>query len=841
MIRSIPDIRVTDQATRDALEAMKEIIEVMLGRRGSDPDDHVLTRGDSSTIVKLFEALNTGLSHDTLANVSADDHHSESHTVASHSDTTATGAETETLTDNSIADALHRHSELSASDGSPDRIVYTDSNGVLYADATGLGLDVLNSADIGNHLEVGDNLTVDTDTLFVNATTHRVGIGTAAPLSKLSINGGLHVGGDSDAGDNNLLVDENLTASSADIIHTATEPDDHAVELDVDASGYGDVKALDINYITGAITTGQDEGVILININEIDAAGGDVFGLEILATDGDAGIYGLKAGALVGPIHQDSGTFANPTTGTDNTIGSSVTDTSIGFTQSPDTITDSNNGFGGFVVGELVVVTGATTGANNTTYTITAAAAGALTVTPQPNTVEDDGATITVKGNVPAMLDGSSGTTTAIFEANAEYILIGAAAVFEEIELIITTGASGAGIKPTFWYSTAGSHQFTRFTPVDGTNGLRNTGVVAWDAGDLSLHDINTDTGTYDIKVIRTRSSLTTSPILGYAKVAATTEYVWDKSGNISIAKLTTSGNIELGHASDTTLSRLSAGLVQIEGVTIMMVGDAPTAHNVASHNDTTATGAELETLTNNSIANTLHRHSELVASDGDPDPALSVDADGRVGIGTTSPQKKLVVSNDGEEGIEFDPITYVGGVRMFAYDRSGTPAYIPLRIQASQIELYINNTNMVHIDTNGNVGINEATPGAHLHVTGASIPNVLIEGTTHHSLDLKAPLTFQNNIRFTATEGALRWQCGIDNSPDSTAFIISQLNNPVTPEFIIKTTGAVGIGTATPSSKLHVVGLPAYANNAAAVTGGLTAGAFYRTNGDPDLVCVVH
>jgi hypothetical protein len=52
---------------------------------------------------------------------------------------------------------------------------------------------------------------------------------------------------------------------------------------------------------------------------------------------------------------------------------------------------------------------------------------------------------------------------------------------------------------------------------------------------------------------------------------------------------------------------------------------------------------------------------------------------------------------------------------------------------------------------------------------------------------------------------------------------------------------GNVGINTDTPTSKLHVVGLPVYANNAAAVAGGLTAGAFYRTGGDLDIVCVVH
>jgi hypothetical protein len=42
-----------------------------------------------------------------------------------------------------------------------------------------------------------------------------VGIGTTAPSSKLAINGGLHVGGDSDAGDNNLLVDGTATITGA--------------------------------------------------------------------------------------------------------------------------------------------------------------------------------------------------------------------------------------------------------------------------------------------------------------------------------------------------------------------------------------------------------------------------------------------------------------------------------------------------------------------------------------------------------------------------------------------------------------------------------------------------
>jgi len=60
----------------------------------------------------------------------------------------------------------------------------------------------------------------------------------------------------------------------------------------------------------------------------------------------------------------------------------------------------------------------------------------------------------------------------------------------------------------------------------------------------------------------------------------------------------------------------------------------APAANGEAIRQTASITETNLTTLTDNSIADTLHRHSELVASDGSPDPALSVDVNGNVWIG---------------------------------------------------------------------------------------------------------------------------------------------------------------------------------------------------------------
>jgi hypothetical protein len=69
-------------------------------------------------------------------------------------------------------------------------------NGHLYIRSMDAGLSAEMVADsidlvaIGNGVEISGDLTVDTDTLFVDSATQRVGIGTTAPANKLHIEGG---------------------------------------------------------------------------------------------------------------------------------------------------------------------------------------------------------------------------------------------------------------------------------------------------------------------------------------------------------------------------------------------------------------------------------------------------------------------------------------------------------------------------------------------------------------------------------------------------------------------------------------------------------------------------
>ncbi len=82
------------------------------------------------------------------------------HDIVDH-DTDTTGAELTSLVDNSMADALHRHSELSASDGTPDQAVFVDVNGNVTIDgALGIGKAPAVPLDVNGNVTIDGNIIV---------------------------------------------------------------------------------------------------------------------------------------------------------------------------------------------------------------------------------------------------------------------------------------------------------------------------------------------------------------------------------------------------------------------------------------------------------------------------------------------------------------------------------------------------------------------------------------------------------------------------------------------------------------------------------------------------------
>ena len=88
----------------------------------------------SSSMAARFDQL----AHADLGSVTADQHHNESHSIASHSDTSGTGSELNTLTDGSDAGALHVHdaayhlkTTFSENPGTTSKPLKTDTGGLL--------------------------------------------------------------------------------------------------------------------------------------------------------------------------------------------------------------------------------------------------------------------------------------------------------------------------------------------------------------------------------------------------------------------------------------------------------------------------------------------------------------------------------------------------------------------------------------------------------------------------------------------------------------------------------------------------------------------------------------
>jgi hypothetical protein len=325
-----------------------------------------------------------------------------------------------------------------------------------------------------------------------------------------------------------------------DIVHAATEEDDHALIINADAAGFGGVEGLDISYTTGAVEAGSDDSVILVNIDESASLGGEVRALEVLATEGSAMVEAIHVGVGVAVLHQSVGTFGDM----DSALVKAV-DRLAEFT--------------------------------------------------------------------------STGSDIVMFVADNDTIIIGDAAQFGEIEFLLDTVASGPGIKPRFEFST-GVGTWSAFVPTDGTNGLRNSGVVDYDPANLSGWVVGTGS-EFLVRITRTANNLTTTPIEDLIQIAATTDFTWGATGDLMINDLV---------ADVATVNQLGSPVatIDVDGVTTFAV-----TRNVMQ---LTCTGAEtITTITggvSGQLLTILHEDTDCTLNDTDDDTAAQLDLVGADG-----------------------------------------------------------------------------------------------------------------------------------------------------------------------------------------------------------------
>jgi hypothetical protein len=183
---------------------------------------------------------------------------------------------------------------------------------------------------------------------------------------------------------------------------------------------------------------------------------------------------------------------------------------------------------------------------------------------------------------------------------------------------------------------------------------------------------------------------------------------------------------------------------------------------------------------------------------------SIYVDSTGRMGLRTSTPVLDVHANTSNTPGIRLEQNSS-GGFTAQTWDVSGNEANFFIRdvTGGSRLPFRIRPgapTSSIDINNAGNVGIGTASPGHHLHVLGTGIQTIAVQSTQNGN---NAQIAF---IGLTAGGTAQQWQLGENLATTGGNFELFD-STAGAARILVNTSGNVGIGTTSPTQKLHVAG----------------------------------
>jgi hypothetical protein len=430
--------------------------------------------------------------------------------------------------------------------------------------------------------------------------------------------------------------------------------------------------------------------------------------------------------------------------------------------------------------GLVIDVTGNTAIANTLSFTGTGARIrGDFTTTTFINRVAFQTSTANSTTNIPVIPNGTGPNAFTTYFSNSDPTNASSAVIgiVGSSDVRFVSGITGSGTYLPMTFLTGGSERLRIDT--SGNVGIGTTPVAT-----------NTRLTVSGGRTHLIANSDAFALGIGYASAGAyylganssNDTLLFSNASGVERMRLDATGRLGIGTNTPSQLLHVAAGTILASNTS-----SATATVSIAGNGSTTGTSDFSLQQGTSSEAYVFNRANSFLVLGTNNTERMRIDSSGNVGIGTTNPVLKFVISS-GSAGLEVDPSGVDSGPYLQSYNRS-TSAFVPLTTLSSYVAFRTGSspTERMRIDSSGNLLIGRTSQS-----TGDWFV-VAQGGYTATSQD--------NSVRSQLFAWTGLAGVGTFTNHDFTF----RTNN--TEKMRITSGGDVGIGTSGPSQKLHVVG----------------------------------